>query len=98
MSISHDDVLHDLKAGETQRVEFKSTLRWNIKAGRNDDEITHGAMKAIAGFLNKDGGVVYIGVDPNGMPHGLDDDGYKNDDKFTLLLIDTLKRYLGNFA
>jgi hypothetical protein len=95
METTKSAVQEDLRAGETGRVEFKSTLRWNLKSSRIQDHITHAAMKAIAGFMNKRGGALYIGVDPSGVPRGLREDGYKDDDQFTRLLIDTVKQYLG---
>jgi hypothetical protein len=98
MSVSNEDILRELKAAKRPALNSKSTLRWYLKAGRNHDDIFHAAMKAIAGFLNKDSGVVYIGVDPDGNPRGLTDDGYKNDDKFALLVIDLVKQYLGHSA
>jgi hypothetical protein len=98
MAITESIVLEELRVGETGRVEFKSTLRWNLKTNRLDDAIIHAAMKAIAGLMNKNGGTVYIGVDDFGTPRGLGEDGYKNDDKFRRLLVDTMKRYLGQLA
>ena len=46
-----------LKLQESKTLEFKSSLRWNLKEDRKDDRrITHAALKTIAAFLNTEGG------------------------------------------
>lgn len=70
-----------IAAGESKTVEFKSTLRVNLHTGKPDKDIEHEALKNIAAFLNTDGGTLIIGVDDNGNPLGLDNDGFLDDDK-----------------
>ena len=42
-----------IKRGESKTLEFKSTLRWNLRENRKDDKIiTHAVLKTIAAFLN----------------------------------------------
>ncbi|MEN8129905.1 MAG: ATP-binding protein [Pseudomonadota bacterium] len=82
-------------AGEGKSVEFKSTLRWNIKAQKNDDAITHASIKTIAAFLNTNGGKLFIGVDDDGKALGLSLDGFQNEDKFMLHLMNVVKQQLG---
>lgn len=43
-------------------VEFKSTARWNLREERKDKRIEDAVVKTIAGFLNTDGGTLFIGV------------------------------------
>jgi hypothetical protein len=81
--------------GENATVEFKSTIRWNIRAGRNDDEIQHSVLKTIAAFLNTDGGTLIIGVNDTGNPLGLDNDRFENDDKMLLHLTNLIKDRIG---
>lgn len=88
----------EIAAGESKNREFKSTLRWNIWAGRNDDAMTHACLKTIAAFLNTDGGVLFIGVDDNGAPLGLELDKFPNEDKFLLHLFNVIKQALGDSA
>jgi len=87
--------LAEIQAGEDISKEFKSTLRWNIKAGRNDDAITHSVLKTIAAFLNSEGGTLFIGVDNAGTPLGLELDGFKDLDQFGLHLNNVVKDSLG---
>lgn len=57
----------ELIAGEeTDRVEFKSTAFWNIKAEMKTDNIGDAVVKTIAAFLNSKGGTLLIGVDDDG--------------------------------
>jgi type I restriction enzyme R subunit len=47
---------------ETYEVEFKSTARWNLSDGCKDKRMEDAVVKSIAGFLNTDGGTLFIGV------------------------------------
>ena len=93
-----DRIRNILREGESKTVEFKSTLRWNIKAKQNDDAMTHSCLKTIAAFLNTGGGVLFIGVDDNGSPLGLGLDDFPNDDKFLLHLFAIIKQAMGDAA
>lgn len=81
--------------GEGDFVEFKSTLRWNLKAEKKDKNITHAITKTIAAFLNSDGGILLVGVGDDGEALGLDADRFENEDKMLLFLTDTIKTQLG---
>lgn len=59
---------------ESQTVEFKSTCRWNTRAGGMDDRIEHAVVKTVCAFLNSEGGTLAIGVDDDGAPVGLAQD------------------------
>jgi type I restriction enzyme, R subunit len=62
----------DLIAGnETFAVEFKSTARWNLRESVKDKRMEDAVVKTIAGFLNTDGGTLFIGVDDQRRPIGL---------------------------
>jgi type I restriction enzyme R subunit len=56
---------------ETYEVEFKSTARWNLREARKDKRIEDALVKTIAGFLNTDGGTLFIGVGDDGRIIGL---------------------------
>ena len=60
-----------LAVGESQTVEFKSTARWNLRAGRLDKKMEHTVAKTVCGFLNAEGGKLLIGVDDDGGVLGL---------------------------
>lgn len=85
--VSLEDVITE---GENEEVEFKQTLRWDIKLGNVNKELEAVIMKTIAAFANAHGGTLLIGVADSGEIKGLDND-YKslnggNRDKFELHL------------
>ncbi|MFC4995997.1 helix-turn-helix domain-containing protein, partial [Rubritalea tangerina] len=41
-------------------------------------------LKSVAAFLNGNGGYLFVGVDDDGIPLGLNADNFKNDDKLLL--------------
>jgi hypothetical protein len=84
-----------IAGGEGGAVEFKSTLRMNLHTGKPDDRIELSALKTIAGFLNAKGGVLLIGVADDGEVLGLDADGFANEDKLGLHLVNLVKDRIG---
>lgn len=60
--------------GESERVEFKSTMRYNMYAHRKDTEMEREIAKTLCAFMNTEGGTLIIGVDDEGRVLGLDDD------------------------
>ena len=88
-----------LKLQESKTLEFKSSLRWNLKEGRKDDKhVTHAALKTIAAFLNTEGGDLLIGVDDDRKVLGIDQDRLENDDKFMRHLTQAVRNGLGDLA
>lgn len=87
------DVLVD--AGEGELIEFKSTLRFNLHTGDKDPRVELAVVKTIAGFLNTTGGTLVVGVSDDGIPVGLEPDGFPNEDRMNLYLVDLLKSWIG---
>ena len=86
-----------LKLQESKTLEFKSSLRWNLKEDRKDDKrITHAVLKTIAAFLNTDGGDLLIGVDDNRKVLGIQHDRLDSDDKFMRHLTQAVGNGLGD--
>ncbi len=71
-------VTHDAKAlierGEGLFLEFKETLRYDIRKGEVSKEMERMVLKTIVGFLNADGGTLLIGVGDNSTIAGLEKD------------------------
>lgn len=84
-----------LSKGEGNRVEFKSTVRMNLKSGKNGKEIELAWLKAVVAFLNSQGGTLLIGVNDEGDVLGLEADGFENDDKCLLHLKNCLHQHIG---
>lgn len=60
--------------GETEFVEFKSSLRHDYRQIKTDKNLEYVILKSIAGFLNAKGGTLIIGVDDSGDILGLEND------------------------
>lgn len=84
-----------IENGETDIVEFKSTLRFNLFTKKIDKEIEHAVLKTIAAFLNSSGGTLLIGVSDDKTILGLNADGFKNDDKILLHLTNLVESSMG---
>ena len=81
--------------GEGDFIEFKSTLRWDIRAGKTSPAIERSCLKTISAFLNSSGGTLLIGVRDDGTIEGVGTDKFANDDKFLLHLWTLIRNCLG---
>ncbi len=88
-----------IKRGESKTLEFKATLRWDLKEDRQDDKvITHAVLKTVAAFLNTEGGDLLIGVADDGAIVGIERDRLENDNKFMRHLAQVVRNGLGDRA
>ena len=96
------DVPALLRAGESDRVEFKETARWNVRENRKDPRMEIAIAKSVAAFLNSRGGTLVIGADDSGAVVGLDRDlatlRTPDHDRFELWMRDMLSKSLGRTA
>lgn len=96
------DVPAMLAAGESDRVEFKETARWNVREEKKDARMEQVVAKTVAAFPNSAGGTLVVGVDDAGTPIGLDRDyatlRTPDADRFELWLRDMLASSLGKNA
>lgn len=90
--LSISDILEN---GESNEVEFKSTLRINLHSGQKDPKMELAILKTIAGFLNTNGGILMVGVTDDGTLIGIDADGFENEDKMSLHLVNLIKGRMG---
>ena len=77
--------------GESETVEFKSTLRTNLRTGNTDKKIENAVLKTIAGFLNTGGGTLLIGITDDGSSIGIKSDSFSSEDKMNLHLVNLVK-------
>lgn len=70
-----------IKAGESETLEFKATVRWNLRENRAGKEMEIAWLKGLVGFLNTDGGVLLLGVEDDGTICGIERDNFANEDK-----------------
>ena len=59
---------------ESDNLEFKSSMVWDIKQNRPNKELKIAVAKEVAGFMNTNGGVLLIGVDDDKTVSGIDKD------------------------
>ena len=59
---------------EDEQLEFKSTLRWDLKTAKVNRVLEKAALKTVAAFLNSKGGTLVIGIDDARNPVGLHHD------------------------
>jgi type I restriction enzyme R subunit len=85
-----------IQEGESKTVEFKASLRWNKEKQEHDPAVSFGCLKAIAAFLNSDGGDLLIGVADGGAPVGIAHDQLESADKFMLHLVQLVSNALGD--
>ena len=88
-----------IKTGETDTLEFKSSMRWDYQNDKLNKVLEMVILKTIAGFLNTRGGTLLIGVDDDGQVLGLDKDystlKKKNQDGYEQYINGLISSYLG---
>jgi len=67
----------------------------NLHTGSRDSKMEHAVLKTLAGFLNTSGGILTIGVSDDGTAVGIDQDGFENEDKMSLHLVNLIKDRMG---
>lgn len=94
--ISLEEIIAD---GESDGLEFKSTLRWDLVEGTTNKKLEEVVMKTVAAFANSQGGTLLIGVADDGEIVGLQHDyhslGAGDRDKFQLHLRNLMNQQFG---
>ncbi|MBT3751594.1 MAG: DUF262 domain-containing protein [Bacteroidetes bacterium] len=89
-----------IAGGENDVVEFKSTMRYDVRNNVVNKKLEYVIAKTIAAFLNTEGGKLIMGVDDNQNIVGLSRDismlQKQSLDGFELHLIGVIKKYIGN--
>lgn len=85
--------------GESDRVEFKASMRWDYRTDAPNKGLQESVTRSIAGMLNSDGGTLLIGVADDGTILGVEKDlkalRKPNIDHFEHALTDVVKANLG---
>ncbi|MHA1250872.1 MAG: GmrSD restriction endonuclease domain-containing protein [Candidatus Helarchaeota archaeon] len=94
-----ESVLNLIQLGESDVLEFKSSVRWDYFQEKINKALELAIIKTIAGFMNSEGGILLIGVNDDGEIIGIEKDletlKKKNLDGFQLLIIDIISKYVG---
>jgi predicted HTH transcriptional regulator len=95
-NLDYQDILSN---GETDTVEFKSSLRYDLRQQATNKKLELVIAKTVSAFLNTNGGMLIIGVDDNGKVLGLENDyltlNKKNRDGFVLALTNVININIG---
>jgi DNA-binding NarL/FixJ family response regulator len=85
--------------GESNQLEFKSTLQWDVREDKENKGLQKSCLKTIAAFLNSEGGVLLIGVRDDGSLFGLEPDlkclSNGSLDKFERHIIQLIENIIG---
>lgn len=84
-----------IKKGESETLEFKSTIRTNLFTKEQDRKIEQAAVKTLVAFLNTDGGTLLVGVDDKGDIVGIEKDNFRNVDGAHRHFSNLIKNHLG---
>jgi len=94
-----NEIREMISSGENEKLEIKSTLRFDLREGIVNKKLEYVVAKTISAFLNSEGGTLVIGVDDDGNILGLGKDiqtlSKQNSDGFELHLRQIIKKYLG---
>jgi uncharacterized protein with ParB-like and HNH nuclease domain len=95
--VSLEDMIAE---GESDELEFKATLRWDLKDGVVNRKLEEVILKTVAAFTNSQGGTLLIGVEDNGNVLGIEKDCLSlgddvTKDKFELHLRNLLNQQFG---
>jgi hypothetical protein len=63
-----------IEAGENEKVEFKSSLRWDMVTGQLNKKLEDVVLKTVSAFANTAGGYLLVGINDAGEVIGLDKD------------------------
>lgn len=85
--------------GESESVEFKSSMRYDLNTKTVNKELSNVVGKTICGFLNIQGGYLFIGVRDNGEASGIELDistiKKKDEDGYLALLYQIVTEKIG---
>ncbi len=84
-----------ISQGEHDKLEFKSTFRWDLRQDKKNPAIEHAALKSVSAFLNSEGGDLLVGVADDGTVLGVENDHFPSDDKFLLHVWNLIKSSFG---
>lgn len=90
-----EDIRALIGRAEGPTLEFKSTVRRNLKTGKNDKEIELAWLKGAVAFMNTEGGTVLIGIGDEGEILGTEADGFESDDRCRLHLKNLVNQHIG---
>lgn len=96
------DITEIIEDGENEKVEFKSSIRYDYLRKVTNRDLELVIAKTIVGFMNTKGGKLIIGVDDDGNILGLENDfktlKHKNKDGYEREVFRIISKQLGHKA
>ena len=90
-----------LGSDESQNLEFKFSLRYDLNTRQINQSLGHAILKTLCAFLNSSGGTILVGVSDNKMVTGIENDycliKHQNRDGFENHLLGLISTNIGNF-
>ncbi len=100
VNASEAQLLELTKMPEGQRIEFKSTLRFNTRKKGVESSLEKACLKTICAFLNAEGGTLMIGIGDDrqliGLSHDYQTLKNQNKDGFENHLVNLISSRIGN--
>lgn len=94
-----EDVRDLIASGESESLEFKSSLRWDRELGKVNKVLEAVIAKTLSGMMNQHGGILLIGVEDSGQVLGIEKDcqtlRHQNIDGFEQRLVALVTKFLG---
>ena len=91
-----EKLLELIKGGESESLEFKSTLRINMFTKQFDKTMERAVLKTVVAYLNSSGGTLLVGVSDKGEILGIEKEGFGSNDKLSLHFTNLIKESIGN--
>lgn len=98
VKVKDKPIVEIIELGESNTLEFKSTLQWDMVQNRKNKGLRKSVLKTIAAFLNSEGGSLLIGVEDNLRICGITNDlnlTENSTDKFMNLLSTLISDLIG---
>jgi hypothetical protein len=92
---SQEEIINLIKKGESDKLEFKSSLRKNLHTQAFDKQIEHAVLKTINAYLNSNDGTLLIGVSDKGEIVGIEHDQFESEDSARRYLLQRFKDFIG---
>lgn len=94
-----DGAKYILNLEESETVEFKQSFSRDVRTGQVSKDLRRAVVKEICGFLNTNAGDLIIGVkDENREIVGIEEDDFKDKDKYSLQIMNLIKELCGPTA
>jgi hypothetical protein len=99
LQLGKTQAVEDMLTGENAALEYKSSMRWDMRREQVNKDLEKVIAKSVAGFLNSEGGTLLIGVADDCTILGLDYDlqtlGRRDLDGYEQTLQQVLSNSLG---